>query len=855
MQQISRKAGASIALALCCALILSAAAFAPVYAAEEVIVEINGQRVYFPDQQPVIVNDRTLVPVRGVFETLGYAVDWSDVSSTATLSNGVYTVRISVGESSFYTNGVSYALDVPAQLINNRTMLPFRAVLESVGCGVDWDGARNAVLVTGSGVLKPPAPSDQNLGLFADNPGYTYKGVPTVPPYKVEPGLSNIVNRQQFTTGYRGLDWDANYYYQAADLSGEAIGLIEKNGFAVSDASNWDEFYGLYEWNRYNYAPSFITTDSVLHTYHLMFDYILRDLEQRRLYDELKTLSAGMLAASEAQYAQLKGTEFENAALRNVAFFAVGASLLSPGYSAPAYVGGLVSQELELIKASAGIGESPLLNAGGAQGAGEPLKEDYSQYIPRSHYTRTPELTAYFKAMMWYGRITFYSNIEDQVKSALLQLSALQDGALASRWKTIFEPTNFFVGECDDITWLQYQGAVKDIYGDSLGDLEAICDPGDFRAAVDAVRNLEPPKINSIPNDAGDESERASATAGYRFMGQRFTVDGAIMQRLMHIETPGRMLPKALDIPAALGSDEAYEILKSMGEADEYPKYAENMNKVRRSVAAIDAQTWRSNLYWSWMDMLKTLAGPQSGQGMPFFMQNSAWSRKELNTFLGSWSELKHDTLLYSKQPMAEGDGEANPPEPPDDRGYVEPNPALYGRMSALIKMTSDGLDQRGLLTATAREGLGSLKTLSDGLLTISEKLLANQSPTEDEYDFIRYYGAELEGIFYASRADAKQAEEWDDPSPEKIGAIIADVATDTGGIALEEATGFAKVIYVAFPRDGKVALGRGLVYSHYEFETPIANRMTDEAWRERLLEGDAPPVDEWKKAFVADTE
>ena len=81
--------------------------------------------------------------------------------------------------------------------------------------------------------------------------------------------------------------------------------------------------------------------------------------------------------------------------------------------------------------------------------------------------------------------------------------------------------------------------------------------------------------------------------------------------------------------------------------------------------------------------------------------------------------------------------------------------------------------------------------------------------------------------------------------------AIVADVATDPNGSVLEEGTGFAKTIVVAFPRDDGVVLGRGAVFSQYEFIVPINERMTDEQWHQSLRNNETPPIAEWKKAFT----
>ena len=116
-----------------------------------ILIEIDGRRINFSDQQPVVIDDRTLVPIRGVFEQLGYTVVWDGKANTVALSNDVNYIALTIGSSTFITNQVSYGLDVPACIINGRTMLPLRAVLESIGCSVYWDEDRNTVFVHTNG--------------------------------------------------------------------------------------------------------------------------------------------------------------------------------------------------------------------------------------------------------------------------------------------------------------------------------------------------------------------------------------------------------------------------------------------------------------------------------------------------------------------------------------------------------------------------------------------------------------------------------------------------------------------------------------------------------------------------------
>ena len=128
------------------ALVLAFGIFTPaVLHANEIFVTVNNEQVNFADQNPVIVDGRTLVPIRGVFEALGFEVHWHQETQTVTLTNAPYIVVITVGSPVFTTNGEEFELDVPAQIINGRTMLPIRAVVESLGMAVMWNQVSDTV--------------------------------------------------------------------------------------------------------------------------------------------------------------------------------------------------------------------------------------------------------------------------------------------------------------------------------------------------------------------------------------------------------------------------------------------------------------------------------------------------------------------------------------------------------------------------------------------------------------------------------------------------------------------------------------------------------------------------------------
>ena len=128
------------------------------HASDNIHIIVDGVRLTFDGQQPVILNGRTLVPIRGVFEQLGFDVSWNAEAHQAILARTGYIIIITIGSDVFTTNGERHLLDVTAQIISNSTMLPIRAVLESVGYELNWDsGTRTANIVSEAAQIESQA--------------------------------------------------------------------------------------------------------------------------------------------------------------------------------------------------------------------------------------------------------------------------------------------------------------------------------------------------------------------------------------------------------------------------------------------------------------------------------------------------------------------------------------------------------------------------------------------------------------------------------------------------------------------------------------------------------------------------
>ncbi len=684
--------------------------------------------------------------------------------------------------------------------------------------------------------------ADQVKELTEEEIYYDPDLVPSVPAYKVEADFSNVKYHKYFAYLF-----DPEYDSEYNDTSLLRNALIENNFVVRKD--QYSEFFDIYEDNRYQMFPNFVTVDSLMHTYHLYFAYLLKNIERENLADRLKGLSSQMLSRSMKQYETLKGTDYEQAALRNVAFFYIGGLLQDDSIPAPvddSSFAQLVDKEVSKIMTAGGIDENLISG----------LNEDYTQYKPRGYYEGDEQLEKYFRAMMWYGRMPFALDNEDAVMSAALITAALSQDD--KDFNNIYDITSFFAGASDDMTYGTLSEILTKVYGQVPDAAGLAGDADSFAALMKELETAEGPRINSVPVLETEENVIPS----FRFMGQRFTIDAAIMQNLIFRaveENPAgdrRYLPDALDTAAALGSSTALEILTEQG-ATEFKNYTDNLTMMQNTFNNADPELWDASLYSSWLYTLRPLF-KEKGEGYPSFMQSKEWARKDLETFTGSYAELKHDTILYAKQVMAEMGGGYDE-EVPDDRGYVDPEPVIYSRFVALSKKTMKGLEEAEMLSDKSKENLTLLSDIAMRLIKISEKELKNEPLSDDDYEFIRCYGGDLEHFWQEVNSESgdSMVYSYQAPCP-----VIADIATDPNGTVLEVGSGFADTVFVVFPIDGELHVGSGSVYSFYQFTVPMAERMTDSEWKNALsggymdddwnwVENDkAPEKPEWTESY-----
>jgi len=539
-------------------------------------------------------------------------------------------------------------------------------------------------------------------------------------------------------------------------------------------------------------------------------------------------------------------------------------------FEVPSYVRDDVEAELKLIEAHSGFSDSPVFI----------YKEDYSQYVPRGHYTRSEKLKNYFRAFMWYGRMSMLLKGSDEIPAdalisiedariqttgaCLIASEFANDYELMGKWDQIYSVTAFYVGLSDDLGPYEYIAAMDSVFGGSF-------DPNDLneenigKLKVKLTEYGSPKIYGGTGNCEALTPEEANEcldnTAGFRLMGQRFIPDSYMFTNLVGLYTgmyqgdgekpftfiidgagrPVRGFPRGLDVMALLGSDRSRELLDELNDSN-YKDYDQQYGKLEDEFDSFDTAEWNKNLYWSWLFALKPLLNDNIA-GYPTFMQTDAWQDKELTTALASWAELRHDTILYAKQSYTMVATSAPPMEEEKPVvGYVEPVPEFYNRLLALTRMTNNGLTEMDVLDSSSKRRLENLERTLERLVEISSKELENEELTDADYDFIKNFGDNLDGVIADVDDKAKKT------------TIVADVHTDANTKqVLEEGVGYVDLIIVAYKLpDGRILVGAGPVMSYYEFKQPMDERLTDEAWRE-LLDSNPPRKPEWIPNFAED--
>jgi len=670
---------------------------------------------------------------------------------------------------------------------------------------------------------------------------YVLNFEPNAPGYMLPLDINDIVN--------------FDYVNSITDIN-SVSNLIRQNGFSILEGFG-DNLYEEYVSISDAGFPVFVTTDSLLHAFHIQFDWSLMTIERHQLVSSILDMTIALKNNSLQQYNQFED-DLKEAAKRNVAYFSVAQKILDPNCEVLEIVSEVVSRELSKINTHRGLVPSDIFI----------YEEDYSQYVPRGHYMRSEALIRYFKTMIWYGRMGFLLNggrdflisehdAKIQTLQAILLVNSLEKVQAGKRTafeilERAYKITSFFIGLSDDLTPFDYLSVSNKVLGKEF-DPSDLTVPGNLDIFKNELMRLPPPHIHGGIGGIAKEplGKALENTKGMRLLGQRCVPDSRMFQNLIYPEigryegalnmqpfngnqtSEMRCYPRGLDLMAILGSDEALQVLEKDGDTN-YTNYLRKFEELKSEFDQLRPEDWNRNLYWLWLFSLKPLL-EECPEGYPNFMRTSAWQKRNLNTVLASWTELRHDTILYDK-PAAFYAGEIFEGDKSPPPGYVEPALSFYTRLLALTRMTLGGLKELDVLSTDTEQRLRSTEDVLNRLIVISGKELHNQRLSEDEYDFIKDF-----------KSSIKKMTSGIAPSHLKT-TVVADVFSNLQeGLVLEEGVGKLNRIVVACTApDGSIFLAIGPLLSYYEFKQPMNNRLTDEQWLKMLNSPQKPERPKW---------
>jgi len=479
------------------------------------------------------------------------------------------------------------------------------------------------------------------------------------------------------------------------DLTVDEKEMLADNHFVVSERLSERSFAQALVNIYSSDLPLFISTDLILHALHASYDKMLQELEYSLLEENLNILLSAMRSELENQYAQNTNPEIALAMKDVDLYLSVGLSLLKGEKVLPKYdLSGNYDVLLdEILKEEPKKIEISLFSE-------HNRKFDASQFTPRGHYTETfwvngelRDLKNYFRAMMWLGRADFFltpppvapgeeewseadmfrMNLGAVVLNKVLDLSGKKD--LLNLHEKII---GFFIGPDDNLSPLELASILET---QNIGP-EDLLDEAAFIKFQNEIKSSDDYGQKIMSNffvvDA-DKENPAELPISYKLLGQKFILDSYIFSQVVYdrlyynkVEVL-RMMPDPLDIMFVLGNEDALPILET--ELEKY-HYAYKLEELRYLVDVYDDDFWEQSLYNNWLNAIRELNPPENKSGYPFFMQTAEWQVEKLNTQLASWTELRHDNVLYAKQSYTGGTSCSFP------HIFVEPYPGFYDALN-----------------------------------------------------------------------------------------------------------------------------------------------------------------------------
>ncbi|TFH01476.1 MAG: DUF3160 domain-containing protein, partial [Calditrichales bacterium] len=443
-----------------------------------------------------------------------------------------------------------------------------------------------------------------------------------------------------------------------------------------------------------------------------------------------------------------------------------------------------------------------------------------------------------------------------------LLMELIGKAAVEERYQQIEDVISFLVGEQDNVTPPQLINLTAELGLSAVDLLDSLT----WRSFQDTLRT-RPYAFQRIQSQilAHDllMNESAQPAAAMMLFGQRFIIDSyisgnVVYDKIMYKNTfPCRLFPSTQDILFALGNDASAQLIKE--EVDSY-HYASNLSALRYLTDSYDTDFWESSVYNLWLNTIRGLNPPQDRDNLPGFMRTAAWWQQKMNTQLSSWTELRHDHLLYAKPSYTTGLGCSYP------YAYVEPIPGFFDNLSRMGDVGAARFNVAPFTDEKLKSKIvtyfGLVKQVADTLGGIARKELTGAPLSDPEKKFLinllvrDEYGS-MDG-WYMALMLGQDMIPLATSTDQFLDYLVADyhtIPTDCNGTVMgwvdHVGTGAVNLAVVTAQSNEQTIAFAGPVMSYHEFRSTNFQRLTDEEWTADYLALSSRP--DWVNIYLAD--
>jgi hypothetical protein len=431
-------------------------------------------------------------------------------------------------------------------------------------------------------------------------------------------------------------NYPINWYelQQAFPLLASEEQKLMQNGFIVLDSVTKDTMTEAYcHLIDHEKVPSFITSDALLHVFHITYAHMLESAEIKYLIAKLRTLLGMLKEDAKTEFdACVSGTLCKEAARKLWLYAAVADALINGDEE-------VQGEDITIIE----VDVNDFLEKIHYHTFFSPATgDDYTVYKPRGHYAGDPDLERYFLAMQWLRKrkFTFPDGeypLDDEYQfaaTAIMGYVISQNTEAYQLWQEIYTFLQKLAISKESITPVKVDQTMNSLFPATYEN--------EKYTLLDDLNN-----IKRLKTELDNQNE--GFLKYIQFLGEPYYLDNEIMEKTLSPNVVNRYLPGGLDIASVVfDSDTAYGL--NGEEMDSYSGFRNLIDDLRDECNGKSDEEWKKTVTDYWLYTLQSLSLSPSGYA-PAFMKEQAWEREKLNTQLASWAELHSDNVNYVPTP------------------------------------------------------------------------------------------------------------------------------------------------------------------------------------------------------------